>query len=1155
MEYTPELFKEDKEPSFNTKYRYELSGAFYDVYSDSDNDYHMAIEDMDSLLERIHFYTHYISILRYPVYTTMYGQRYETASNPEVLYQVLGLPLSVMSRIDKDKNRVPLTCDEILNRIHFENGLYQKEETQNTFTEAVLESTSMPVIEAINYLIANGVFCLNPERALHDPALESEMFYPIFIDETKLPESFKAVNEDSDKMLMDFADKIYLLNKDDYLRTFKRLDNMTISQKAAIAFGPFKPLNQADFVFQMTLRNYFFALIRGLLNDFFFKRYNVKHLFKGSVLDHDLETTNIRTRFAYFGTPFFMTTSDYRVFKKKDDQVTEEFIPTNYQFSLEEKNRIETAFIGTKAYFLKHPQLGFVPSIFLKMMGLPYPAFETARFFDFEHGDSKHFLDLFTFYEGRSFKQSGIVTFFAETNGTLFLPETGYNPLFYTKIKLADEGFFVYNRTTVYEARQHFYSAHYEGKDPKILALFTGDTDTYKKGLDESEKISYETSPLGADFANLRTFISQDDSDGHLATVRKYFDLLNQGYSSKEAESLVSIEPKINVNSFHELIDFAIHYLFSKDIEHFFSSITNLHDRKIFQLVSEGEEFNDPYLPIPQVYKGRLFLTYKDKDGSFYFDSKDQEALTNLHKIFRRFFLASGSFLYSISLYDSEYLYRFAFQPCTDYSVEALFLGIHLEVLSTLDLSKDLISQLKFKDNISLFDQPKQEEVLHFDQSLALMLVFRESLNRGVYILGRENTNRPFYSLREKADDNLRLYFSPDFIKLCLKEEEIKTSLNPANIEAIIQMSDSDFRSSFSDYAYGMRNFYEPKKGLDKGIADIASDYAGHLNRSFYQMVYHSFFHDEEKSRHYLVSYPHVINGTLYYVSPGPLFFAFSKSKDINTFYLLKDDEEGLLFALNATIKKYSYLKTKKERARMETNELGLPVCFMEPFYRLLCNSSHPSKKEIEKLFQFKDEHLPLNDLPSFKDPLRTVNPTFDNLLSSTQLKNKALHQGFFMASATDMFDSELDDDQKLANNLTSNLIYLESFLVKVSDNPTGDVKQILLSSGLVYSNYLTEFIQEYSKTSLKPDFLFYASEALQYANHEDDHFIVKVINLLQGENQEKFFTYVEKLFRNFRLKEFRKTIPMDFIYGIVALFALNLEQILVYRISKGMRS
>ena len=49
MEYSADLFTSKKTPSPDTRYYYEITGAFYSVFSNGEDDFHMAIEDKASL--------------------------------------------------------------------------------------------------------------------------------------------------------------------------------------------------------------------------------------------------------------------------------------------------------------------------------------------------------------------------------------------------------------------------------------------------------------------------------------------------------------------------------------------------------------------------------------------------------------------------------------------------------------------------------------------------------------------------------------------------------------------------------------------------------------------------------------------------------------------------------------------------------------------------------------------------------------------------------------------------------------------------------------------------------------------------------------------------------------------------------------------------
>lgn len=1159
MEYSPELFKEDKALSYDTKYRYELSGAFYDVYTNGNGDYHMAIENKASLLERIRFFDLYISKTKYPVFSSPLGMTLESSSSSEVLFQVLGLPLEVMVKKDKTSKSLPLTPDEIISRISFEDGLFKGYGEIKDLNSDVLTSNHFAIIGVINYLIENGFFFQNPERMVMGGDIDEGSLFPIYVDEEKIPERYKKENETGDKLLIDFGEKLLNIDKDGYLKFYRPINDMTLTQKADFAFKN-DTANENNPAYQSAknaLVSYFYAIIKGLINDFFVKHYNSKNLLPNTVLTHDLQSININPRFIYYGVNFDMVSSDFRHFSKQGEEVTETLDPQSYTCCLLDKERIKNSYIATKNYFLKHPDLAFVPPIFIKLMGMPYPAYLATKFYDFENGDAEHFVNLLTFNENLTFRENGIVLSFAQSNGTIYSPSNDTKQIFNYILGLGDRGLFINAFNDFFDLPDDCpYFLYFNGNDEKINLFTSGDTETFKECLDDLEKTTYNIAISLNSLSVLRAFVNYDDHEGKLLTVKKYFSLLNEGYNSTEATSLViGADSRIDSLTFQLLISSSFNYLFSSEASKYFDSLVKRQEKGVFSLVSQGENFTDPYLPITNVYKGRLFIAYLDKDNQFYFDSDDEEALNNLHKIFRRFFLSSQSFLYLVSLYGNEYLYRFEFPTCKDYSVEAVFLGIPQEVILGLDLNKDIISQLNFKPKISIANQKDHVSVIRNDPSLAMPMVFRQSLRKGVYILGKENTNRPFYSLREKADEDLRLYFSPDFIKINFEKslDNPNNSVSAKSISRILDMDDDAFRSTFLDYVYGYKDVFSKKKTVfDNDVSELASSYAGHLNRSFFQMTYHSFFNDEDKSRHYLVSYPHLINDARMNVSPGPNFFAFSDTKKLISFYLLKEDQEAFLFALSAVSNKYSKISNKKERARKESAALGLPVCYQERFYRTLVAKKHPSMKEIKKIFGFSvSQNFSLKDLPSYFDTLRTIKPDFSHYFHSTQLNNEALREGFFIATGTNLMDERMFDHVALSKEIEYAANFAEKRTAAISDDPSGVIKEVFLPNPITYSSYVNHFISLYTNSYLRADFLFYAKEALEYAFSLDNRFIVKAINNLQDGSKLKYETYLLKTFKNFKLKEMKKNMPESFLFGFIVLFLLNLEQIAIFKISK----
>ncbi|MFA6625083.1 MAG: hypothetical protein WCS80_04910, partial [Bacilli bacterium] len=208
MEYNYELFTTDREKSTLTSYNQILSGAFYDVYSNGVGDFHMAVEDQASLLERIKFYSEYIFQKPYLVFDKNPGMSNNVVPPNMVLSQVLGLPQDVLDFVDKGNKKSPnISTDAIVKAIHFEEGLFSGYGSADKVNKDILRSDHYSILGCINYLISKGIFFQNLERLIKadDP---NGSYYPVYVDESLLPEKWFKEKETSEKLLFDFASEL-----------------------------------------------------------------------------------------------------------------------------------------------------------------------------------------------------------------------------------------------------------------------------------------------------------------------------------------------------------------------------------------------------------------------------------------------------------------------------------------------------------------------------------------------------------------------------------------------------------------------------------------------------------------------------------------------------------------------------------------------------------------------------------------------------------------------------------------------------------------------------------------------------------------------------------------------------------------------------------
>ena len=1162
MEYNYELFTTDREKSTLTSYNQILSGAFYDVYSNGVGDFHMAVEDQASLLERIKFYNEFISQKPYLVFDKNPGMNNNVVSPNMVLSQVLGLPQDVLDFVDKGNKKSPnISTDAIVKAIHFEKGLFSGYGSADKVNKDILRSDHYSVLGCINYLISKGIFFQNLERLIKtdDP---NGSYYPVYVDESLLPEKWFKEKETSEKLLFDFASELNGITDKVFISQFRKIDKMSFSELFDFAYNvsSFSIKDFGTLGFQKAVRRYLNALLLSLVETFYDYYFNCRDVFGDTVLKHDFKTYEHGVRYIYIGEHFNMFNKDYREFSLgQNGLVTEKNNPTDYYLDSKEKERLRFIYISVHRYFEKHPDLKYMPALFLRFMGLPYAIFKRFAFFDFERGTADDFLSLVPFIDDVSFEKYGILLPIAMSNGSLSYYEKGDSPIPFYLRHLEDEGLFISSFPFIEYDGSGSALISFLDKDKKIKKLVNGDYSTYRNTVDASESYAFKNSKTIEPLSDINDFLIKDEKNGVYVTIAKFFSYLNEGFDTTESLSnVLQGENQLQPGSFLALINGAIGITLEKDAISYCDSFEKKQEKELFLFASQEEEFKDDFLPLTHVHKGRIFTAYSDdEDKEFYFDSADKIALENLHKIFRRYFLINNSFPYLLSYNGEEKIYSLSFPECRDYLSELAFLGLPNTVINTINSKKDPLPQIKYRDNISLYLDEKHKGIIKEDESLSIPAVTVEGLRRGVYLLGNTSQPRAFYVLKENLDDTLRLYFSPDFMQIVLQgeKEKYKSDSETSSIDDLLKNEDDDvFRQVFLSFVYGTRAIDDAKGKLEKTSAELAYNYGGHLSRSLSRVLYHTYYNESDKCRHYLVSYKAKIGNENLYVSPGFNFFAFSYDQKLSSFFLLKRDKAAFMTALEAVRNRFSAIKHKKERARKMAYFLGLPVCFLEKTYRLLVTDINPSSNTLNKLFGFVDKDYDQGQLLSYEDSLRTMKPTLVNFYSSTQLHSECLKTGLFLFPKHQIMEYDYESIPDLEKDIKDFPTILSAEHIYVSPSCLLETRDAFFPTKVTYSFYLSDFLSTFKNTDLKSDFLFYAREALEYAYYKDDFFIQKAINYLQLKGREKYQDYLDKIFKKFHLREFKKSVNSDDLYGIIGLFVLFLEQKAINSITKRMK-
>lgn len=1163
MEYSAELFTTDRFFSDDTQYNYEISGAFYDVYSDGEGDYHMAIEDKASLEARIWFYDHFITKeTNYPIYDNRRGVIREQQVQNLLLLQVLGLPEEVIKAKDSQgKLTINLTPDEILRRIHFESGLF-KGYGKTEVNYNILGTNNYAVIGCVNDLIANGFFVQNPERIYRLDSLDDANYYPVYIDENRIPKKYLLTPETADKLIFDFVDQPQQISRDDFIKYFKPIDTMSLSEKAEIAFSRnYRDNSPVSVKLRIALRRYFYAIIREIMNHFFFRMYRVRALFGHTVIYHDFHAYELQQRFVYLGLNFNMFSFEHRDIIEENGKYVERF-DTDYRFCEADKKGLALAYDLVHQYFTRHEELAFVPSLFMKMMGLPYPAYEKAKFFDFKNGDSKSFLKLFDYDFMDQYSSSGLILPGAVDFGTL-LPEKTWKTYipFYLKQMQKHKVFFtdpsilyinpcdILTEFDSLETKEMGFSFMFgtaagchEFKDMRA-----GKINVYLKSLDALEKAVTDADAEIEPIEQIRSFLLRDEVNGVVPTMVRYLELLNQGYRSDEAYRLVEPDVQMPYGALIALVLETIvltHQLKSLNL----AKTIKYNRINLVFWTGQNLGFVDKFLPKPFVFRGRNFLAYMaygDKDC--YFDTKDKKAIENLLEIYDKYFKRKEYFSYVFHFNHDEI--RDMVPKYEGWTDLLDFLGLPKAVSNMLDSSKPILEQLSFKPGISIFRQD-HFEMIEKDLALRNLYLNREALRRGVYPLGSLNQARPMYLLKDKIDSDVRFYFDPVVIKTIFfaKHNEGQLLGFGREVDKLLELPIDKFAKKIEPYLWKAKEMNNTE-----GIAALVNQYTGSVNHAFASILRQRTFPKEEKFYNYLVSY-RLDDGT--YVAPGPSFFAYSKTGKINDFALEAKDIPLVVKAINTSMSLY-FFPNEVEKGIMVAAECGLPLVFAKKIVALVKKKPYGvTKRDIMNTLPIVETASSMKENLSFSDYFEVKKTSFHHMFTSTQLYHTLLEEGMFVYPGTRYLHPALTDTQKLADSLKGSYyqVMIEHTYIFLKDMK-GTVKSILEPDEIAFTYTLDSFIKQYDKTGLSSEFLFYTKEALLYARSKDPAFLVKAINTLQGVVKFGAFNqFLDKLYDGFSLKPYSDHISQDAFSSFFTLFILYLEQQIIYLVSKKYR-
>ena len=267
-------FKYYKQPklniSFRSDYRKAVFGLFHVAFLDNNNRFVLPIEDKESLSIALDFY--HERILKRELYPVYDGSNFslKPSHDREVLRQVLGLPFEIFDSIDSEQ--------DILAQLRFlpELNTLKKEcyvlLAQSNNTKWYRDDFKL-------YCLRHGFFFLNDETK---PFVErQDASLPVFINEKLLTPKYKKLCDEaiSSRLAIDF-----LGSKDDNQINYKmaKLDRYSFDRRLSFFVNDDQDteieLEGFDLIFQrkyaFLLRQYFASIINVLYDDYCFEVLN-----------------------------------------------------------------------------------------------------------------------------------------------------------------------------------------------------------------------------------------------------------------------------------------------------------------------------------------------------------------------------------------------------------------------------------------------------------------------------------------------------------------------------------------------------------------------------------------------------------------------------------------------------------------------------------------------------------------------------------------------------------------------------------------------------------------------------------------------------------------------------------------------------------------
>ena len=638
---------------FRSDYQKAVFSLFHVAYIDRNDHAYLPMEDKESIKEALKFYQQRILGHTYPVYDGK-SFSYRDATDTKVLFQVLGIPERIFSTLDLSK--------DILSQLPFVGGTAKlKDRCYHILAKKTGKKWFSDEFRL--FCLAKGFFFLYDETK---PFMEERGIpLPVFIDEEKLSGIYLKLYQSADSSR--FA--IDILGKEDdeaFNQEMKRLDSFSLDRRIAYFVNHTSDREISDLMldagfkkrYESVLRKYVASLINCLYDDF------------------SLNVIGIST-----GKLSFLTYNKIRVKRKV-------YSLSSYQadmYSLDnehfffanlEKERI-IQLISEE--YERNPKESILS--FYARLGLPFEGF--ASISDLKDFTKEDVLSRLPFDD---FPMEEIYLSCKRFDGFYsYLSSSSQHAYCFDRRVLFDQGIIYESLDAVYLRKDIPLTLKVEERSrDSMFSLFDE-----KRNLHEEILPSYEMVHGSGD--SLRKLLKKIDEMSSSSALLFFYSLFSQKKTFLEAYDRFLKEYDIQESSSQELEDFLFYTLnFPFRIAEEKTRVDAiLHSDKLTLVALDNlyrnEETYEPCLPSP-------YVTFYWGAYSFRKDYFSKPCLCSCQKE-----AVSARIGYFASLYD-----RFHTNGTPEEKNRYIldFLELPEDIEDLIDLSKDILPQIPFKDHV-----------------------------------------------------------------------------------------------------------------------------------------------------------------------------------------------------------------------------------------------------------------------------------------------------------------------------------------------------------------------------------------------------------------------------------------------------------------------